>query len=112
MRNLLIRQVNSLTRRAYSTNISSEIENAKPFSEMPTISFFKMVKESLPGGKYYKKSIKDVMRAFYDEFGEAVRIPAMLGNPEFVMSYNSENFEKVSVNFYEIKWLDEQIDLF
>ncbi|KAL7041072.1 hypothetical protein ACKWTF_000617 [Chironomus riparius] len=95
MRSLLLRQVNSLTRRAYSASMCSEVENVKPFSEMPTITFFKMVKESLPGGKYYNKSIKDVLQAFFDEFGEAVRIPAMLGNPEIVMSYNSENFEKI-----------------
>ncbi|XP_070500423.1 cytochrome P450 CYP12A2-like [Chironomus tepperi] len=95
MRNLIIRQVNSLSRRAYSAYLGSEIENAKPFSEMPTISFLKMVKESIPGGKYYKKSIKEVLQAFNEEFGEAVRIPAMLGNPEVVMSYNSEYFERI-----------------
>ena len=106
MRSLLIRQVNSLTRRAYSASIGSEVENVKPFSEMPTITFFKMVKESLPGGKYYNKSIKDVLQAFFDEFGEAVRIPAMLGNPEIVMSYNSENFEKVRIKIDFFNWLD------
>ena len=95
---MLKRQIYSLSRRAYcsaSINLGNEIQNAKPFSEIPSLTFFKMVKESLPGGKYYKKSIREITKMFYDEFGDTIRIPAMLGRPEVVVTYNADNFEKV-----------------
>ncbi|KAL7041073.1 hypothetical protein ACKWTF_000618 [Chironomus riparius] len=95
---MLTRQVYSLSRRAYcsaSINLGNDIQNTKPYAEMPTLSFFKMVKENLPGGKYYKKSIKEITKMFYDEYGDTIRIPPMLGKPEVVITYNAENFEKV-----------------
>lgn len=34
---------------------------------------------------------------FYDEYGDTIRIPAMLGKPEIVITYNTDNFEKVRI---------------
>lgn len=95
-------KIYSFSRRAFCTatiNIGNEIRSAKPYSDIPSISAFKMVKENLPGGKYYKKSIKEINQMFYEDYGDVIRIPAILGKPEIVITFNAENFDKVRINF-------------
>jgi cytochrome P450 family 12 len=96
---MLTKQVCSLTRRAYctATNLASDIKNARPFSEIPTMSFFKVAKGNLPGGKYYKKSMREIQQLFYEEYGSIMKIPAMLGRPQFVITFNPDDFETVSI---------------
>lgn len=74
---------------------SGGLENAKPFSEIPSPSTFSMIRGSLPGGKYDKKTMNQMMRIFNEEYGNIVRFPAMLGRPEIVTVYKPEDMEKV-----------------
>ncbi|CAG9797568.1 unnamed protein product [Chironomus riparius] len=94
---MLSKQVCALSRRAYcsAVNLASDIKNARPFSEIPTMSFFKVAKGNLPGGRYYKKSMREMQQLFYEEYGNIMRIPAMLGRPQFIITFNPDDFETV-----------------
>jgi hypothetical protein len=74
---------------------SGDLENAKPFSAIPSPSTFSMIRGSLPGGKYDKKSMNQMMEMFQKEYGNIVRFPKMLGRPEVVTVYKPEDMEKV-----------------
>nr|ARO50443.1 cytochrome P450 [Chironomus tentans] len=94
---MLTKQVYFLSRRTYCSvvNLASDIKNARPFSEIPKISFLKVARGNLPGGKYYKKSMREIQQLFYEEYGSIMTIPPMLGRPQFVITYNPEDFETV-----------------
>lgn len=78
-----------------SSGLGNEIENMKPFKAIPTLSPMKLILGNLPGGKYYKKSMNGVIKLFNEECGDIVRVPAMLGQPEIIMTFKAENFDKV-----------------
>lgn len=78
-----------------SNGLGNEIEKIKPFITIPTISPMKLIQRSLPGGKYYKKSMNEIIKLFNEECGDIVRLPALLGQPEVIMTFKPENFEKV-----------------
>jgi hypothetical protein len=75
--------------------LDNEFSKAKPFSSIPRPSVFKLIKESLPGGKYYGKPMRDVQKLFNVEYGNILRLPGMFGNPEIVMIFTADDFEKV-----------------
>ena len=79
--------------RFLSRSVSTDA--AKPFADIPTVSTIKLILRSFPGGKYYQKSIKDINKLFYEEYGKVVKLPAVLGNPEIVMAFTAEDFETV-----------------
>ncbi|KAG5671495.1 hypothetical protein PVAND_001689 [Polypedilum vanderplanki] len=91
---MFIRQSLSTTRRLFSTNFANELQEAKPFSQIPKISALKLVMGNLPGGKYYKKSIKDIQDMFYKEYGCIVKMPGLFGQPEMIFTFNADDFEK------------------
>lgn len=80
-----------------SINLGSELQKAKPFTDIPEVTAFTLLSRSLPGGKYYNVSLKDLHISFREEFGDIVRLPAMLGRPSMIFTYNAEDFEKVVV---------------
>ncbi|KAG5667202.1 hypothetical protein PVAND_015193 [Polypedilum vanderplanki] len=69
------------------------VQNAKPYSEVPTVSVPKFILRNLPGGKYYKKSLKEIQESFYNEFGNIFKLPAMFGKPEMIFIYKADDFE-------------------
>ncbi|CAO1351187.1 unnamed protein product [Diamesa serratosioi] len=86
---------------AAKQNISKfeqEWANAKPFSEVPRISTYQIIRRFLPGGKYYKKPLVDMHKLMKAEFGSLVIFPGMFGRPQMAMSYNVEDAEKVFLN--------------
>ena len=95
---MIKRQVYYLSRRTFcsASSLSSDTQNAKSFSEIPTISFFSVAKDSLPGGKFYKKTMRESLQLFYEEYGTIIRIPPMLKRPTFVLTFNPDDFEKVN----------------
>jgi len=102
---MLTKQAYSISGRAYcsASNLASDIKNARPFSEIPVMSFLKVARGNLPGGKYYKKSMKEMQQLFYEEYGNVMRVPAMLRRPQFVMTFNPDDFETVSISVQIIR---------
>lgn len=78
-----------------SVNFGNDLQKAKPFKDIPNVSAFTLISRSLPGGKYYKISLKDMHISFREEFGDIIRFPAMLGRPSIIFTYHAEDFEKV-----------------
>ncbi|NP_001295932.1 cytochrome P450 CYP12A2 [Musca domestica] len=80
------------------TAASSEWEQAKPLSEMPTISPFQLLRHFLPGGKYTNLDTTQLMLAFRRDFGPIVYFKGSLGKPDVVMTNNPHDFEKALHN--------------
>lgn len=78
-----------------SLDLENEIKSAKPFSEIPKISGFEMIKRNMPGQKYHNQPQIQLLQMMRDEFGDIVRLPGMFGQPESVMTFRAEDFEKV-----------------
>lgn len=97
------RQIYSISCRSYCSvsNLSNDFQNSKPFSDMPKIRFLKIIVGCLPGGKYYKKPLNQCSQLLKEEYGNILRIPAMLRRPQFVITFNPDDFEKV--NFLKFK---------
>ena len=93
------RHINYFSHRSYcsASNWSNEIKNSKPFSEMPTLSLYNLVLNFLPSGKCYKKSMKEIQQLLYEEYGNVFKIPAMLRRSQFVITFNPDDFETVSI---------------
>ncbi|XP_061391253.1 cytochrome P450 CYP12A2 [Musca vetustissima] len=81
-----------------TTSAALEWEQAKPLSEMPTISPLKLLRHFLPGGKYANKDSTQLMTAFSNDFGPIVFFHGSLGKPDAVMTSNPHDFEKVLHN--------------
>ncbi|KAG5667203.1 hypothetical protein PVAND_015194 [Polypedilum vanderplanki] len=77
-------------------SMRNAVQNAKPYSEVPTVSVPKFILRNLPGGKYYKKSLKEIQESFYNEFGNIFKLPAMFGKPEMIFIYKADDFETTS----------------
>lgn len=110
---MLSRQVSALSRRLFCSvpsNLGNEFKNAKPFSEVPKVSAWRMIKSVLPGGRYYKKPMSEVIRLMYEDYGVIFKIPPMFGKPSFVITYSAENFEKVKWNCFFL-WNDQSINV-
>jgi hypothetical protein len=109
LRKVLTLQSFSITRRALSSKITSEVHDAKPFSQIPGMSALKLVARNLPGGKYYKKPMKEVQEMFHTEFGSIMRLPSVFGSPEIIYTFHAEDFETVSSSFFLKKILRSEI---
>ncbi len=81
-----------------SNDLGSELSNAKPFESIPVPPLWTIIKGSLPGGRYHKKSPVEMATLFLDDFGDTIKFKAAMGNPTIVMTRDVDSFEKV--NFF------------
>ena len=49
----------------------------------------------LPGGKMYKKNLKQFSQECRKDYGDIFKLPAMLGNPTILLTYNPDDFRKI-----------------
>lgn len=71
---------------------------AKPFSEIPKMSAFTLIRRMMPGGRYSGLGLQEMHKEIRKEFGDITLFPAMLGRPEMVMCYSPVDFETVFRN--------------
>ncbi|XP_073816990.1 cytochrome P450 CYP12A2 [Musca autumnalis] len=81
-----------------ATAAATEWEQAKPFTEMPTIHPLKLLLKFLPGGKYANLDSNQMMIEFKREFGPIVFLKGIFGKPDFVITSNPHDFEKAFHN--------------
>lgn len=82
-------------------NHSEELKNAKPVQEIPgpkKLPFIGMIHNFLPGGKYFKMSMKDLHLDLRREYGDLVLMPGMMGKPDLVVTYDAEDIAKLYRN--------------
>jgi hypothetical protein len=113
---MLTRQSFFIARRFFSSAASSitsnhDVQNSKPFSQIPTMSALKLVTRNLPGGKYHKKTLKEVQEMFLDEFGPIMRMPSVFRNPEMIFTFNADDCEKVVLIFRVLSNLKIEIEM-
>lgn len=81
-----------------SLKFQEEWDAAKPFSAIPTIPIFELIRGYLPGGKFYKIGALDLHKKLLADYGKLVIMPGMFGNPAIMLSFEPEDFEKVFRN--------------
>lgn len=108
-----------ISSRIFSTHQSSaKLENdwqlAKPFSQIPKLSAFTIIRRMLPGGKYHDVGLQKMQSDMKKELGDITVIPSMMGRPEMVLAFNPEDFEKVFRNEgqYPTRHLLETLDYY
>uniref|UniRef100_A0A0K8VA06 Putative cytochrome P450 12e1, mitochondrial n=1 Tax=Bactrocera latifrons TaxID=174628 RepID=A0A0K8VA06_BACLA len=70
----------------------NDLENARPYSELPGPSKFEMIRGFLPGGIFYKKTFIEGMTDMTKKYGDIYRFPAMFGRPEMVLNLNPNDY--------------------
>lgn len=87
------------TKKPSFTDTPEEYQKARPWSEVPGPSTFKLLTNTiLPGGKYYKNGLKQLQEKLQQEYGDVVKFPEMLGKKPFVFLFDADQVEKVYRN--------------
>lgn len=81
-----------------SSTLNEEWAKAKPYSEIPALTKFEMVRAFLPGGKYHNIDMVNLTKKLLEEYGKLVIMPGVFGRPPIVMTFEPEDFEKVFRN--------------
>ncbi|XP_075148687.1 cytochrome P450 CYP12A2-like [Haematobia irritans] len=80
------------------SSFEQEWQTVKPYSEIPTMGLFKMMRNFLPGGKFAKLDIGDMVMAMKSELGPICKLKGALGRPDSVFSHNPQDIEKLLHN--------------
>ena len=78
--------------------LTAEWENARPFEEMPTDSGFNIIRNFMPGGKYYKMDFSKSLVLMKQHYGPIYRWPSLFGRPAMVTTHNPDDFERIFRN--------------
>lgn len=98
---LLSRQYFFVSNKFFSTssiNLGLETQKPKPFDDMPKLTKLNVLLGFAPGGQFYGKELQDLHGILRKKYGNIVKFPALFGRPEFVFTYDAEDFEKVTAN--------------
>ena len=91
--------------RAFSAQVAvssrlkvSEYEDAKKFSDIPSLSRFELFKRFRPGGIFHQASMVEVQRSLKDELGTIYQLPGMFGQNEIVTTFDADDVEYMHRN--------------
>ncbi|CAD7015059.1 probable cytochrome P450 12c1, mitochondrial [Ceratitis capitata] len=88
----------------YSTVSNAKTENsvfdlewqqALPYKSMPKLSRYQMLRGFLKGGEFVDLSLNDFLFKCRERFGDIYRMPGVIGQPDSVVLFNVNDFEKV-----------------
>ncbi|KAM7361974.1 uncharacterized protein ACRADG_012838 [Cochliomyia hominivorax] len=77
---------------------SREWLTAKPFTEIPTMNTFDVIKNFIPGGKYYKCDSTEFLLALKRDFGDICKLPGSFGQTDMIVTHNVQDFETLLRN--------------
>lgn len=77
---------------------ASEYEDAKKFSDIPTLSRFELFRRFRPGGIFHKASMVEIQRSLRDELGTIYQLPGMIGQNNMVTTFDADDVEYVHRN--------------
>ncbi|XP_026464275.1 probable cytochrome P450 12a5, mitochondrial [Ctenocephalides felis] len=81
------------------STIPLQWDEAKPYSKIPgTKSALETMRNFLPGGKYYNKSLRELHNSMNHEYGDLVNWKGVLGKPDFILAFNPKDIEQVYRN--------------
>ncbi|XP_039947788.1 probable cytochrome P450 12a5, mitochondrial [Bactrocera tryoni] len=80
------------------TDASLEWQRARPYSELPQDSVFRLLTKFLPGGRYKNLDSNALEMAMKEDHGDIFVVPAFMGRPSTVVIHNPEDFARVFRN--------------
>ncbi|XP_060659633.1 cytochrome P450 12b1, mitochondrial [Drosophila nasuta] len=66
---------------------------AKPYSEVPGPTTWRVLSYFLPGGKLYNTNLIQMNRRMREMYGDIYRFPGMMGKADVIFTYNPQDFE-------------------
>lgn len=94
---------NCFVKRTFSVQAAAiekpiKYEDAKPFSQVPTLSKLQLGRSFLPGGRYYKAPFSDLVSLMNKEFGNIFLMPGMFGKDPVLLIFDPVDFETLLRN--------------
>ncbi|XP_037032129.1 probable cytochrome P450 12b2, mitochondrial [Bradysia coprophila] len=85
-----VRRLSAVAQAQVKTDANDEQEwnNAKPYASLPGPSKFEILRYFLPGGRYYKLNIIDMMKGLNKDYGSIMKLPGILGKPDMVVTFD------------------------
>ncbi|XP_055589270.1 cytochrome P450 CYP12A2-like [Uranotaenia lowii] len=82
---------------ASSSSGETDLEwaNAQPYESIPGPGSLQMMRNFAPGGRYYNKTMPDIMQALRDDYGDLWRLPGIFGRRDMVATFKPDDFEKI-----------------
>lgn len=71
----------------------TKYENAKPVSQIPTMSTLQLIRAFMPGGLLHKASFADLNSRLYKEYGNIFLMPGMFGKEDIALIFDPVDFE-------------------
>lgn len=71
-----------------------DYQKAKPFKDIPGPSGLQFIaRAALPWGQYYGKDMAGIFRELQKEYGDVIRLPAMMGRPPMYVIVDANEAE-------------------
>lgn len=77
---------------------SKEWQISKPYSDIPSMSSFMLIRNFLPGGKYYKYDSTQFLVALKEDLGSICKLPGAFGQTDMIITHNVQDFETLLRN--------------
>ncbi|XP_013107497.2 cytochrome P450 CYP12A2 [Stomoxys calcitrans] len=81
-----------------STTFEQEWQAAKPYAEVPTMGLLRMLRNFLPGGKFAKLDVADMIMVMRTELGPISKMKGTFGRPDSVFTHSPQDIEKLLHN--------------
>uniref|UniRef100_W8B5W3 Cytochrome P450 CYP12A2 n=1 Tax=Ceratitis capitata TaxID=7213 RepID=W8B5W3_CERCA len=78
--------------------VNENLENARPFKELPGPSKYEIIRGSMLGGEYHNKTYVETLNLLSQKYGLLFRFPALFGKPEMVMALNPADYTTIFRN--------------
>uniref|UniRef100_A0A0K8UE67 Putative cytochrome P450 12c1, mitochondrial n=2 Tax=Bactrocera latifrons TaxID=174628 RepID=A0A0K8UE67_BACLA len=72
-----------------------EWQQALPYKSMPRLTRYQMLRGFLKGGEFADLSLNDFVFKCRERLGDIYRLPGVIGQPDSVVLFNVDDFEKV-----------------
>ncbi|KAL5276503.1 hypothetical protein ACFFRR_001995 [Megaselia abdita] len=76
----------------------TQSQNVKPYSKIPVISKFSLIRRFLPGGEFHKKQMVDVMKTLQKQNGDIYVFSGAGGKRDVVFTFNPNDYATVFRN--------------
>ncbi|KAL9917904.1 cytochrome P450 12b2 [Glossina fuscipes fuscipes] len=93
MQKVLTREDIKSSSIAYAEQSDTEWSRALPYNSLPGPSRLRLIKEVLPGGKYYNVNMMELNRLLRETYGDIYLVKGLFGREDTVFTYNPHDFE-------------------
>ncbi|CRL02886.1 CLUMA_CG015847, isoform A [Clunio marinus] len=88
--------LNTIVRLSSTSAVNdSEWKNAKPYSQIPGLTKFGLVRAVSPGGKYNNLNIIEMSLKMQEEYGNFVKFPGLFGQRDLIFTLDPNDIETI-----------------